>query len=275
VGNYLLSNFGSGTYTVTPSREQQPCGASNGIFSNDAALVSQHVVGLISLSPESLTAAKVSGLMNLTSFDAALIAQSVVCVSGPMNLSGTWAFSPQSTNYPAGVIGQTLTQDYLATLMGDVNGDWNNEVPVRPAASFEDAIKVSVPKIAVQPGSLIVVPLTINDLKGIGVTSYQFDIRYDPAVITPVHAGTVGTIGGSLTPIANIREPGLLKVVVFGAMPANGEGVFLNLKFSVVGVAGTKSPMVIEHFRLNDGLDAVVTINGSLAVRPSDVYVSD
>ena len=133
MGNYSLSGFGGGAYTVTPSRTAQPClpAGPNGIFANDAALISQHVVSLITLTPDQLIAADVSGLHTISSFDAALIAQKVVGICSGSNHSGEWVFSPASVPHPGGVVG-SLTENYRAVMIGDVSGDWDPMGPQRP-----------------------------------------------------------------------------------------------------------------------------------------------
>ena len=65
MGNYSLSGFGAGAYTVTPSNVPQPCMplVPNGILADDASLISRHyVVGLIALTPEPAIAADVDRL---------------------------------------------------------------------------------------------------------------------------------------------------------------------------------------------------------------------
>ena len=110
MGNYALSGFGSGAYTVTPSRTAQPCVPSgpNGIFANDAGLVSQHVVGLITLSPDQQIAGKVAGPLTpeLSALDAAFIAQKTVGLCSGNNLSGQWVFSPVERRPPRWCHGQ-------------------------------------------------------------------------------------------------------------------------------------------------------------------------
>ena len=69
-GNYSLSSFGPGSYTVMPSRPDENWMMPNGIFSNDASLIAQHVVQLITLNAVQQRAADVSGLNNISSFDA-------------------------------------------------------------------------------------------------------------------------------------------------------------------------------------------------------------
>ena len=273
-GIYNLTNFGIGAYTVTPSKTKQSCLVTNGIFADDASMVSQHVVGLITLSPERVAAGKVAGLGTLSSFDAALIAQKVVgiCSTG---VAGEWRFTPTSIPYTS-VLTDYLDQNYSAYLMGDVNGDWNNLGPNRPAmiasTGSKDAVKASIPvRFDAAAGTEIRVPITIDNLAGKAMTSYQFDIAYDPDVLEPatIAAQIADTMGDGLSVVSNAPEPGLLKVAVYGAIPVSGDGVYANLIFKVVGAAGTESEIRIADFRFNDGTDEAIAAGGTLVVTSS------
>ncbi len=142
MGNYAMSGFGAGPYTVTPSRMAEPCSppVANGIMANDAAMIAMYVVGLITLTPDQVIAAKVSGALTptLTSYDAGLIAQKTVGICNPNNLSGTWTFSPINISHPGGV-NSPLTENYGAYLLGDVSGDWmpGGPAPARQASIFD------------------------------------------------------------------------------------------------------------------------------------------
>ena len=68
-GQYSLTGFGAGAYTVTPSKT----GSVNGITSFDAAKISQHVAETRFLSGNQLLAADVSDNGAVSSFDAAQI----------------------------------------------------------------------------------------------------------------------------------------------------------------------------------------------------------
>jgi hypothetical protein len=241
-------------------------------MSNDASLIAQHVVGLTTLSPAAVEAGKVSGLADLSSFDAGLIAQWIVCINNPINQSGTWKFNPTHVDHGTGVIGQNLTEDYTATLMGDVSGDWNPALPARPLAEDPNGVRASVPDSSAQAGSIVTVPLSIDNLVGKGVTSYQFDIEYDASVLQPVEnaADIASTKADGMTVFSNAPEPGLLKVVVFGALPVSGDGLYANLKFAVVGRAGSASDLNIRRFSVDDGTAATTTTAGRLIVTASD-----
>ena len=235
-------------------------------------MIARYVVGLIELTPSQLAAASVSGNSPLTSLDAALIARWIVGFNDAINQTGKWKFTPVSRMY-GGVNDDLGSQDYTAILMGDVNGDWVAPTmlarPVPVLGGFtKDAVVIEVANKTAAPASEVVIPVTISNLGGKEVSSYQFDIEYDPKVITPAQlaAEVEGTLGGSLSVVANAPAPGLLKVVVFGALPASGDGIYLNLRFVVTGAAGSSSPLQIREFRLNDGVDETVTMRGTVFV---------
>jgi hypothetical protein len=273
-GDYLLTNFGAGAYTVTASKPAQGCLTSNGVLANDAALIAQHVVGLIALSPTQIQAAKVSGptTSTLTSFDAALIAQKVVGICDPPNQAGQWKFSPSSVAHPSGVIGSSLVENYTAIMMGDVNGDWNPSGANRglnlASTPSDHAVRVSTADVTAVQGAEVLVPLRIENLNGKPVTSYQFDIEYDPAVITParIAADLAGTLSEGLAVVSNVPVPGTLRVAVYGVLPVTGDGVYLNLKFTVLAGIGSSSPVTITAFGINDGVDEIAATSGTLTV---------
>jgi hypothetical protein len=154
--------------------------------------------------------------------------------------------------------------------MGDVDGNWSPAGANRPALLRDNpnAIQASLANVDTQPGSTIEVPLSISNLNGAGVDAYQFDIEYDPAVVEPaqVAADLTGTISSSLAVAFNVPTPGLLKVVVYGAIPATGDGTYINLRFNTIGAAGSSSPLSISEFIINSGTEAVSVTNGQVTV---------
>lgn len=152
--------------------------------------------------------------------------------------------------------------------MGDVSGDWN---PALPRADFagrsdKDPVVASAGKVKASPGDIVTVPVRIDDLKGTEVSSFQFDVEYDPDVVAPTDnsASVVGTKTEGMVVASNVVEPGLLKVVVFGPYPVRGDGVYVDLRFNTANTAGTSSPLAIKEFRFNDGTDAVSTVDGQI-----------
>lgn len=270
-GTYTLSGMGAGAYTVTPSKTGEDFGALTG---NDSALIAQHVVGLITLSSTQQTVADVSGAGGVTSFDAALIARYVVSLPGSGN-SGSWIFVPTSRSYPDVNTNQTA-QDYSALLMGDVTGNWLNPAASRPASvrSGKKAVQIAAGKASGLPKSAITVPITVSDTTGKGVVAYQFELVYNAKVIEPqaIPVEVVGSISDKMTVTANAETPGVIKVVVFGALPIESKGLLLNLKFTAIGDEGSRSPLTWKSFMFNEGDLRSVTTDGQVEItaQPED-----
>ncbi len=267
-GNYSLSGFGPGAYTVTPSKT----GNVNGISAFDSGLIAQYVVNLIPLTANQQIAADVSQNNTITSFDAALIAQWVVLIPNP-GVTGTWKFTPTNRAYP-NVEASYAADNYSAILMGEVSGNWNPAAPdqfvATPESSTETktpegvAIGVTAPTINTSTGANFDVPLAVQDTTGQGIISYQFDLTYDPAVITPQGSpcDVTSTISSGLTPVCNPISPGLIKVAVFGAIPITGAGTLMKLKFTAVGENNDSSTLTLVNFQFNEGVPQDTTTNG-------------
>ena len=187
--------------------------------------------------------------------------------------SASGGFTPASRPY-GDVLTYISNENYTAYLMGDINGDWNPLGATRPANPMDDpdAVQASLPVTFVQAGSTVDVPLSLDNLKGASVGSYQFDIEYDPTVVAPalIAADLDGTMSGALSVIYNAEIPGLLKVAVFGAIPASGDGVYVNLHFDAVGKPGLASPLTISAFVVNDGSETVAVNSGQVTITESN-----
>lgn len=261
-GQYALSGFGAGPYTVTPTK----VGGVNNITSFDAGRISQHVSGTNLLTGNQLIVADVSNNGSVSSFDAGQIASYVV--SGPNSgLTGTWRFLPASRSYAS--IGSSIGgEDYTALLMGEVSGNWTN-TGARPAnEAGPDSPAVAAPRISTVPNAELLVPVTVENVVNKGIIAYEFDLRYDPTVIQPTDAPVdlIGTVSRGLTVVTKTDEPGLLRVAVFGPMPIESNGLLLNLRFKAVGVSGSISALSWESFMFNEGETPTLTAGGQVQI---------
>lgn len=260
-GTYLLGGFGPGAYTVTPSKT----GDVNGITGFDSALIAQHIVLLITLTPTQLLAADVSQNSAVTSFDAALIAQYVVAIPNVGN-TGSWIFDPPNRVY-ADADNDLTAQDYGAILMGEVSGNWvAPTMRVSPARPNAAGLSVTAPALTALPNQSVTIPIVCGDTTGLNILAYQFDLLYDPAVIVPQTnpISTVGTISDGMLSIFNPIGPGRLKVVLFTSTPRVGGGLLVNLKFTAVGAAGAVSPLNWDDFKWDEGNPATLATNGQI-----------
>ncbi|MBK8467334.1 MAG: S8 family serine peptidase [Chloracidobacterium sp.] len=265
LGTYSLSGFGAGSYTITPSKS----GGQNGsITSFDAARIAQYVVGANTLNATQLIVGDVSNSGSVSSFDSAMVAS--FAVSAPnVGSSGTWKFIPVNVTHPS-VTSSITGEDYAALLMGDVTGNWVN-AGFRPTYTNgpERPILVAAPKILSQTGDANI-PISVSGLTGKNIISYEFDLRYDPAVMTPQSnpVGLDATASRGFSIAYNTIEPGLLRVAVYGTTPMTEAGTLLNLRFWIVGTLGANSPLTWERIVFNEGAPSVEAANGLVTITP-------
>lgn len=274
LGAFTLTGFGSGSYTVAPSRDDDTSGS---ISAFDAALVGRHSLGLIRLAGGALAAADVSGNGVVNSYDAGLISGFVNASPFQHGMTSKWTFIPASRNYPS--ITSTVTgENYSAMLMGDVSGNWGSP-GTRPVdglktaedsgSEMESAI-VELPNLSSAAGKEIVVPVNVRGAANKGVISYEFNLRYDPTVIQPLvlPVEMKGTVSRGYTASTNAAEPGILRVVIYGTTPIEGSNdenlVLLNLRFMAVGDAGLVSPLIWERIMFNEGEPRVAAADGQI-----------
>jgi len=82
----------------------------------------------------------------------------------------------------------------------------------------------------------------------------------------------IRTISRGLVAVVNAEERGLLRVVVYGAMPIDSDGVLLNLKFMAVGAAGSTSPLTFEQIMFNEGDPLGTAIGGQVELSAAIAY---
>jgi len=262
-GAYSLSGFGSGAYTVTPSKTG---GQNASISSFDAGRVAQFVAGITTLTPAQQTVADVSGNGSISSFDAGQIAAYSVALPGSGS-TGVWRFAPTTRSYP-NVFANISGEDYAALLMGEVSGNWSDTGPLRPIENGgpERSMAVTAPRLVTPADNDVIIPVSAAGVADKGIIAYQFDLRYDPAVIQPREypIDLTGTASRGLVAAVNADEPGLLRVAVYGPTQIDSNGLLFNLRFTAVGAAGTVSPLTFEQMVFNEGdLETVVT-NGEV-----------
>lgn len=124
-------------------------------------------------------------------------------------------------------------------------------VPTGP----ERGIGVELPDVSIDGGKEVVVPVSVQGVSDKDVISYEFDLRYDPSVIQPLEIpiDVKGTASRGLSVVTNASEPGILRVVVYGAYPIDTDGVLLNLRFTAIGGAGAVSALSFERIMFNEG----------------------
>ena len=155
-------------------------------------------------------------------------------------------------------------------LMGEVSGNWAN-TGARPANGIngpERAVNLGLPRLVAPADKEIVIAPDIAGAANKGIISYEFELRYDPKVIQPQTdpVDLAGTVSRGLLVVTNASEPGLLRVVVYGPMPINENGILLDLKFIAVGSSGSVSPLIWERIMCNEGEPQVNTTDRQVTI---------
>jgi hypothetical protein len=132
-------------------------------------------------------------------------------------------------------------------------------------------IQVSLPEQIISADvQLISVPVTVGDVSEINVLSYQFEVNFDPTILSPVQTNpftSAGTMSSEFSIVANPFLPGRLLVAAYSAYPLTGEGTLLNLNFQVIGRIRTPTQLVWHNFMFNEGNPYSEMFDGSVMTR--------
>jgi hypothetical protein len=115
--------------------------------------------------------------------------------------------------------------------------------------------------------SSITIPITASDTSGLNVSAFDFDIRFDPEVLSPANpvVSTTGTMtaGWSITP--NI-DGGKLLISGFTTGALTGSGTLLNLNFNVIATSATSTELTWSKSQLNEGDPCSTAASGTVTV---------
>jgi hypothetical protein len=112
----------------------------------------------------------------------------------------------------------------------------------------------------------VIIPVSVQGVADKEIISYEFNLRYDPSVIQPLSepVDVSGTVSSGLMVVTNPNEPGLLRVVVYGPIPIDENGVLLNLRFTAVGKQGSVSSLTFERIMFNEGESRITANDGQV-----------
>src|SRR5581483_7042297 len=103
-----------------------------------------------------------------------------------------------------------------------------------------------------------------GDLTGKNVTGYVFELSFNTAVLQFQGVDTNNTLSSGLQPVVNSSVAGKISVAVATAQALSGQGVLLNLRFSVSGRNSDFSDLTWSRFQFSD--PCATTTNGRVTV---------
>jgi len=142
-----------------------------------------------------------------------------------------------------------------------------------PAAALTNG-SVTVPSLSVKLGDVataapvggtFAIPVTVEDITGQNVISYQFTATFDATKYTITGATITGTMSSAMSaPVVNTATAGQVTVAVAGTTALTGAGTLINLTGTVVGTGA--STVQFTSFQFNEGTPAVVGLSGTITI---------
>ncbi len=310
-GNYLLENLTTGgQYTVAPSKS----GDVNGINSTDALRIQQYIVGNVALTPAQLAAADTSNNGTVNSTDALRIQQYIVQAPAN-HIVGQWKFLPASKNYSsltASLSGEDYTAVLMGEVTGNwtppasgasaslfedtdeaaefIKPDENyspiqiitkqSDKVLDSVSAAQAGITVTLPTNATAgSGTTVTIPVNVSQLPaltaGNRVETYNFNLQFDPMILSAPTVMTTGTIseaaGGTL--VTGTPQAGVLSVSYTNPNGITGQGALLNIQFTVNGSANQQTALTFvgtttspAPFEFNEGDPQAMTNTGQFTV---------
>ena len=120
----------------------------------------------------------------------------------------------------------------------------------------------------VSAGEEFLVPITVTDIEGLEVQSYEFTLTFADILFVPVGVETEGTLSEGVTLAVNTEVPGQIRVAA--ADPSSdapqpvlfaleGEGTLINVRLRARQNVGASSELRFTRFVFNEGDPEVVT----------------
>ena len=132
---------------------------------------------------------------------------------------------------------------------GIVDGDWIADPNYSAPITLGNNVSVTLPMVNSTPG-LISVPITVSDLTAFAVISYDLNIDFNSAVVTPASPAftQTGTLSSTMSITPNAANAGHLIISAFQGASLTGSGTLLFLNFNVIGVPGQTTPLAFMDY---------------------------
>lgn len=100
-------------------------------------------------------------------------------------------------------------------------------------AVFPSELEAQTPILAGAPNEDIILNIPI-ETPGIELNAYQFELTYDPAIVTISGTRTAGTVSRGQNLVSNTNIPGRIAVSWAGAEPIEGTGPLISLEATII-----------------------------------------
>ncbi|MFB6285668.1 MAG: DUF4397 domain-containing protein [Candidatus Bipolaricaulia bacterium] len=143
-----------------------------------------------------------------------------------------------------------------------------------PAAATTDGsvevkdVFVSLPDITTRTGQEVEIDINVSDLTDLGARSFQFDLPFDPAVLSGIEVVQEGTLSQGMS-LQSTISGGEVSVAAAQSDPLEGSGTLLTIRATLM--TGS-TPLEFSTFQFNEGRISAGTDPGS--VQAADVVAT-
>ena len=134
-------------------------------------------------------------------------------------------------------------------------------------------VAVDLPEVTARAGTSDTIPISVDDLTGEGVISYQITVLFDDSVVDIDGVTTDGTLSDGGTVLVNTATPGQITISFASTTALAGSGTLVALNADFLA-AGT-SPLTFDEVMFNEGDPAVAVEGGSVTVIERAVFFGD
>ena len=134
-------------------------------------------------------------------------------------------------------------------------------------------VSVSLPAGEIEAEETITLDVSVGDLTGMNVLSYEMDIEYDASIVKLTGVRLEGTLSEGKSVVANAKEEGVIRVAAASATSFEGSGVLLTLEGTVVKEAS--STLTFRKFFFNEGDPAAATTDGQISISGSSTVSAE
>lgn len=91
-------------------------------------------------------------------------------------------------------------------------------------------LNVNAPKLSAPANDVVTIPFDVTN--SLAITSFQFNISFNPVVLTPTDDPcAIGDLAYPLNVICNASESGIVRMAAYGATNFSGDGTILLVTF--------------------------------------------
>ncbi|MDA9717897.1 S8 family serine peptidase [Planctomycetaceae bacterium] len=270
-GTFVFGGLNRDGYVLSASKGDEVAEIS----AFDASLVLRNAAGLISLSSNQQLAADVNRNGSVSALDASYILQkSVGLIAGQFPGAGKyWDFLPAERTY-ADLSSDRTGQDFTAVLIGDVSGNWGSlgaqggfsisGIDSTQSIAPNSTVTLTLETLDILPGTSLPLPLVLS--RGTEeIYSLDALIEYDPASVSITQSDvTAGANDGSMFVVANIIQPGQLRLAIASSQSLPDQQAIATLNFTVNALADV-TPITVKTASLDEGRVASATVEGGFA----------